>query len=121
MNDFVPEKIEIPEGYRVDDVTNAYADAAELGLWIKEWAPQDGRFLTAIGSYYTLQRLEYDNPDELELDPQSFGLGDCMTLSLPGSGASRAEAIYDGIAKFKDSSLWEQHLTYHESLTLKRD
>lgn len=117
MTEFKPERIEIPDGYRVSDLTNAYADAAEQGLWIKEWAPNEGRFLTAVGSYYLLQQIEHDNPGKPELDPQQFTLGDCIEISHPGSGASREESIRDGIENFKNGPFWEQHSAWHKEAT----
>lgn len=114
MSNFKPERIEVPDGYRVSDLTNAYADAAEQGLWVKEWAPTERGCMAAVGSYYLLQQIEHDNPEVGELDPQQFTLGDCVELSHPGQGATREESIRDGIEKFKAGPYWEQHAAWHE-------
>lgn len=118
MTEFKPYRMPVPDGYRSDDLSNAYADAAEEGLWLNEWGgTPDGSVICAVGSYYMLQRWEHEHPDEPELDPSKFTLGDCIEISLPGRGDTRVEAIRDGIRAFKASPLWKQHAAYHEEAT----
>lgn len=110
---FVPTKISVGDDYRKDDLSNAYADAVELGLWVREFGGGKTH-MCGVGSIYTVQHLEYLNPG-VEIDPWTeFTLGDCVELGVPGSGATRTEAVHDGIRAFKESSLWAKHLEWHE-------
>lgn len=111
---FKPERLaQIKDGYRKDPLSNAYADAWGDGLWVKEWASErEGRAIAAVGSVYALQKLEKEH--EIEIDVADLSLGDCVSLSVPGSGSTREEAVRDGIAQFKTSSLWAQHEEWHK-------
>lgn len=114
---FHPHKPEdVPEDYRVDEVSNAYADLWEEGLWVKEWGEGGDGFLCGVGSVYDLQRLEHAHPELGELDPQKFSLGDMMAVSLPGSGPTRVEAIRTARAAFMESTLGEKHRKWHEEV-----
>lgn len=113
--EFVPVKIHIPDEYRKDDLSNAYADAAALGLWVREFGGGQTS-LCGVGSYYYIQLLQHENPDAETVDPWSeFTLGDCVELGVPGSGATRADSIRDGVRLFKESGFWEQHAAWHEA------
>lgn len=119
MSEFVPEKIEVPKDYRKDELSSVYADAAELGLWVREFgAGPTGNSLCGVGSIYVVQKLEFENPEIGELDPwKEFTLGDCVNLGFPGVGASRVESINNAIEGFKTSSLWLEHQMMHERAT----
>lgn len=111
--EFTPYLMETPDAsYRVDDLHNAYADAWEAGIWVKEFGGTPKGFMAAAGSLYTIQELEHHNPG-LDIDVQELTLGDCIEMSLPGGGTTREEAVLNAIQAFKDSDLWERHQMMH--------
>lgn len=111
---FVPEKPEaVPEGYRTDEIHTLYADAWEDGIWVKEWKGEVG-FIAAAGSIYQLQRFEHEHPEVGDLDPQEFSISECMSISYPGGGETREDAIRAAVTGFKTSMLMVQHAADHE-------
>ena len=119
MNDQFKPKAEDPveDEYRKDELSNAYADAWEQGFWVKEFGVgPEGTSLCAVGSLYELQKIEFEHPELGSLDYSTFSIMDCMSVSLPGAGDTRAEAVYDGIRAYKESQLWEQHDAWHHEV-----
>lgn len=89
----------------LEELEQIYKNAWEHGLWIKEWgASPNGKALAACGSLYELQRIEHENPEIGDIDIADLSLGDCVELSVPGSGDTRPEACRDAVKVFLDES-----------------
>ncbi len=113
MTDFTPVLVRLETNWPEGDVAEAYAEANGLGLWVREWQAPNG-YMAAIGSWYELQEIAHNHPENGPINPAELTIMECINLSMPGAGVTRAEAVRDGIKTFREvDSIWEKHVDWH--------
>jgi hypothetical protein len=83
-----------------EELTQLYEELWEDGFWVKEW-----QGVAAVGDRRDIEHLAEKFNDSVENVVSALGMGECVSLSYPGQGATRVERIRDG---------WKQATTARE-------
>ncbi len=79
------------------EIDNAYAEAYQLGLFVKEFAGEtEEQGITAVGELNKISLLNFRTGKEVEVS--GLTITDCFNLdAYPGRGITRPERVRDGI------------------------
>lgn len=86
-----------------EELRKIYQEQREKGYWIKEWGKgdhPDSKFMAAAGCFPCLEKIEEETGRDIKV--KDLTLGDCISLSYPGTGKTREEACREAIKVLRE-------------------